>query len=162
MRAGENDLATITAVGVHSQDTRVLFDYWAFVALTSTILVTDPVLRARTAGGTSYVGLHAILAAAHDGTLLDLPGVRPDQRAPVVTALAIISHLLRRYAPEPLVGLDHWRFAFALSSATMPSSSLTARPRSHSSCSRCSPGSEHCSRSRSPRSIICFRRQRTR
>ena len=46
----------------------------------------------------------------HDGPSY-LAGVRPDQRAPVVTALAIISHLLRRYAPEPLIGLDDWRFA---------------------------------------------------
>jgi hypothetical protein len=62
------------------------------------ILITDPVIRVRTRDGTKPVGLHAALALAHNGQLIDLPGMRADQRAPVVTTFAILSHLLRRYS----------------------------------------------------------------
>jgi hypothetical protein len=44
----------------------------------------------------------------HDGTLIDFPGMRPDQRAPVVTALAILSHLLRRYSPSSPTTPKDW------------------------------------------------------
>jgi hypothetical protein len=62
------------------------------------ILVTDPIIRVGTRDGTCAVGLQDVFALAKDGNLIDLPGMRADQRAPVVTALAIISHLLRRYS----------------------------------------------------------------
>jgi hypothetical protein len=62
------------------------------------ILVTDPIIRVRTRDGTNTVGLHDVLALAQNGVLVDLPGMRADQRAPVVTALAILIHLLRRYS----------------------------------------------------------------
>jgi hypothetical protein len=72
------------------------------------IVVTDPIIRVRTPDGTKHVGLQDVLARAHDGTLIDLPGMRVDQRSPVVTALAILSHLMRRYVQSPLVTSDDW------------------------------------------------------
>jgi hypothetical protein len=72
------------------------------------IFVTDPTIRIRTPDGASHVGLHEILARAHNGTLIDLSGMRADQRAPVVTALAILSHLLRRFSQASLVTSDDW------------------------------------------------------
>src|SRR5262245_8706027 len=72
------------------------------------ISVTDPIIRVRTPHGTQHVGLHDVLAHAHDGTLIDLPGMRIDQRSPVVTALAILSHVLRRYATPSLLAPDDW------------------------------------------------------
>jgi hypothetical protein len=79
----------------------------------SVILVTDPVLRVRTVTGTARVGLHELLHLAHTESLIDLSGVRADQRAPVVTALAIISHLIMRYSPSVPVTADDWRAALA-------------------------------------------------
>jgi hypothetical protein len=72
------------------------------------ISVTDPIIRVRTPEGATLVGLHEVLAHAHDGTLIDLVAMRFDQRAPVVTALAIISHLLRRYVAAQLSTPDDW------------------------------------------------------
>src|SRR5262249_53153711 len=72
------------------------------------VLVTDPLIRIPVPHGTTAVGLQDALARSHDGTLIDLPGMRSDQRAPVVTALAILSHLLRRYSASPLVTSEAW------------------------------------------------------
>src|SRR5258706_3534954 len=72
------------------------------------ILVTDPIIRLLTPSGPRTVGLHEVLARVHDGTLTDLSALRSDQRSAVVTALAIISHVLRRYAPAPLVTAEDW------------------------------------------------------
>jgi hypothetical protein len=72
------------------------------------ILVTDPNIRVRTPDGTQKVGLHEVLARAHDGSLTDLFAMRADQRSAVVTALAILSHVLRRYATSPLVKAGDW------------------------------------------------------
>ena len=79
----------------------------------SAILVTDPILRVRTVAGTAHVGLHELLHLAHTGGLIDLPGVRADQRAPVVTALAIIFHLVMQYSPLAPATADDWRDALA-------------------------------------------------
>lgn len=75
----------------------------------SPITVLDALIRTRTKAGASTVGLHEVLQFAHVGELHDLPGMRADQRAPVVTALAIISHLIRRYAAVPPSTADEWR-----------------------------------------------------
>ena len=72
------------------------------------VLVTDPIILVRTAEGVRLTGLHEVLCQAHTGTLIDLSGMRADQHAPVVTALAIISHLLRRYSPSPLATAEDW------------------------------------------------------
>jgi hypothetical protein len=79
----------------------------------TSILVTDPILRVRTVTGTAHVGLHELLHLAHTGSLFDLPGVRADQRASVVTALAVISHLVKRYSPSVPATADDWRDALA-------------------------------------------------
>jgi hypothetical protein len=72
------------------------------------ISITDPIIRVRTASGINAVGLHGVLAHVHNGALIDLPGVRADQRAPVVTALSIFLHLLRRYSSASLASADDW------------------------------------------------------
>jgi hypothetical protein len=72
------------------------------------IAVTDPIFRVRTSSSSAVVGLQEVLAFANNGTLIDLSGMRADQRASVVTVLAILSHLLRRYSPSKLVTTDDW------------------------------------------------------
>jgi hypothetical protein len=72
------------------------------------ISVTDPIIRVRTASGIDIVGLHDVLKRVHDGTLIDLSALRADQRSPVVTALAILSHVLRRYSSSSLVSAEDW------------------------------------------------------
>ena len=62
-----------------------------------TISLLEPVLRLRTSAGVSQASLSEIMSRCVDGSLLDLPGMRMDQRAPVVTTLAIFIHLERRY-----------------------------------------------------------------
>jgi hypothetical protein len=79
----------------------------------SVIRVTDPILRVRTVTGTARVGLHELLHLSHTEGLIDLLGVRADQRAPVVTALAIITHLVMRYSPSVPATADDWRDALA-------------------------------------------------
>jgi hypothetical protein len=71
-------------------------------------VVTEPLIKVRTPTGVTAVGLHDVLHLAHAGQLVDLPSMRADQRAPVVTALAIISHLLRKYAGRALSTSDDW------------------------------------------------------
>jgi hypothetical protein len=62
-----------------------------------TISLLGPVLRLRTSAGASQASLPEIMSRCTDGSLVDLPGMRLDQRAPVVTTLAILIHLERRY-----------------------------------------------------------------
>ena len=62
-----------------------------------TISLLGPLLRARTPTGVSQASLPEIMSRCVDGSLVDLPGMRMDQRAPVVTTLAILIHLERRY-----------------------------------------------------------------
>src|SRR5215207_368010 len=75
---------------------------------TAPTLVTDHIIHVRTNNGTSAVGLHEALALVQTGGLIDLPGMRADQRAPVVTALAILSTTLRRYSRHELTTADRW------------------------------------------------------
>jgi hypothetical protein len=79
----------------------------------SVILVTDPILRVHTVSGMAHVGLHELLHLAHTQSLIDLSGVRADQHAPVVTALAIISHLVMRYSSSVPATADDWGDALA-------------------------------------------------
>ena len=62
----------------------------------------------RTPDGTNVLAAREVLARAHDGSLTDLFAMRADQRSAVVTALAILSHVLRRYATSPLVKAGDW------------------------------------------------------
>ncbi len=41
-----------------------------------------------------------VLKCAENGSLIDFPALRPHQRVPVVTFLAVLLHLLRRYVPD--------------------------------------------------------------
>jgi hypothetical protein len=70
--------------------------------------VLNPIIRVRTSAGVSRAGLPEILELCRRGLLLDLPGMRADQRAPVVTTLAVILHLEDRYESkvEDVVCLD--------------------------------------------------------
>jgi hypothetical protein len=61
------------------------------------ISLLEPVLRLRTSAGVSQASLPVIISRCVNGSLVDLPGMRMDQRAPVVTALAIFIHVERRY-----------------------------------------------------------------
>jgi hypothetical protein len=62
-----------------------------------TISLLAPVLRVRRSARASQASLPEIMSRCVDGSLVDLPGMRMDQRAPVVTTLAILIHLERRY-----------------------------------------------------------------
>jgi hypothetical protein len=68
----------------------------------------SPIIRVRTPDGVSRAGLPEILELCRSGSLLDLPGMRADQRAPVVTTLAVILHLEDRYRTKvgDVVSLD--------------------------------------------------------
>ena len=68
----------------------------------------NPIIRVRTPDDVSRAGLPEILELCRRGSLLDLPGMRADQRAPVVTTLAVILHLEDRYGTkvEDVVSLD--------------------------------------------------------
>ena len=77
---------------------------WGFMA----VIVTEAIIRVRTSDGARAVGMHEVLFHVQCGSLIDLPGMRADQRASVVTTLAIISHLLPRYSHSPLTTADDW------------------------------------------------------
>ena len=62
-----------------------------------TISLLEPVLRLRTSGGVSEASLPEIVGRCQDGALVDLSGMRVDQRSPLVTTLAILVHLELRY-----------------------------------------------------------------
>jgi hypothetical protein len=68
----------------------------------------NSIIRVRTPDDVSRAGLPEILELCRRGSLLDLPGMRADQRAPVVTTLAVILHLEDRYGTkvEDVVSLD--------------------------------------------------------
>jgi hypothetical protein len=71
-----------------------------------TLPLLDPIIRVRTPVGVSRASLPAVLGYCRDGSLLDLPGMRADQRAPVVTTLAILTHLEDRYKVKVEDALD--------------------------------------------------------
>jgi hypothetical protein len=58
------------------------------------------------------IGLFGIMAAAARGELIDLPGVAAHQRAPVVTVLAILMHVLARYAKVDRASESSWARAW--------------------------------------------------
>lgn len=67
--------------------------------------LTDPLF---TATGGQRLSLFDLLATIADGQPLELNRLRPHQRAPVVTALAILMTALRRYASGPLSSPADW------------------------------------------------------
>jgi len=52
----------------------------------------------RTRRGLTLGSIADVVASSEDGILTDLPGMRPHQRGQVVTGMAIITHLTRRYS----------------------------------------------------------------
>jgi len=64
------------------------------------MLVSDPIWTVRDAPGNKLsVGLFDLLAMANGGQLVDLPNMAAHQRAAVVTTLACLAHVLKRYEP---------------------------------------------------------------
>jgi hypothetical protein len=60
--------------------------------------LADPIFKATLKAGRTDLGLFDLMAAAARGDLIDLPGMAAHQRAPFVTVLAILMHVLARYA----------------------------------------------------------------
>jgi hypothetical protein len=57
-----------------------------------------PIFTVTTADGRKAYGLFGLLAAIARGEVVDLPDMAAHERAPVVTVLSIVMHLLARYA----------------------------------------------------------------
>jgi hypothetical protein len=74
--------------------------------------VAAPIFAATTANGTKDCGLFALLAAAARGEIIDLPGMAAHQRAAVVTVLAILTHVLARYAKIDRASENSWATAW--------------------------------------------------
>jgi hypothetical protein len=67
---------------------------WSMNALRS---VAGPVFTASLRQGRTECGLFDLMAAAWRGDLVDLPGMAAHQRAPFVTVMAILMHVIARY-----------------------------------------------------------------
>jgi hypothetical protein len=65
-----------------------------------------------TAEGVKSYGLFELLATASRGRLVDLSGMAAHQRPPVVTVLAIIMHVLARYADVDRNSESSWAEAW--------------------------------------------------
>ena len=72
----------------------------------SDLKVSDPVFTLQRTDGTEKGGLFDLLEAVLAGERIDLPMVRAHQRAAVVTTLAVIGHVLRRYGNASLA--EEW------------------------------------------------------
>ena len=64
--------------------------------------LADPIFRLRTRERDQLGSLFEVMACAADGTLIDLPSMQAHQRAPVVTALAVMMRAIELYAGHPL------------------------------------------------------------
>ena len=74
--------------------------------------VASPIFTATTADGRKDYGLFGLLAAASRGEVIDLPTMAVHQRAPVVTVLAILMHVLARYAKVDRQSESSWARAW--------------------------------------------------
>jgi hypothetical protein len=76
--------------------------------------VADPIFRATTANGRKDYGLFGLMAAAIRGEreLIDLQGMAAHQRALFVTVLAILMHVLARYANVNRASEGSWAQAW--------------------------------------------------
>jgi putative ABC transport system substrate-binding protein len=89
--------------------------------------VAAPIFTATTAAdGRKEYGLFGLMAAAARGELIDLPGMAAHQRAPVVTVLAVLMHVLARYTSHndrlPALAVDLVRRPLtAIVTSTTPS-----------------------------------------
>jgi hypothetical protein len=71
-----------------------MITHW--IAIASVLL--GAIFTATTAEGVKSYGLFELFATACQNRLIDLSGMAAHQRAPVVTVLAVIMHVLARYA----------------------------------------------------------------
>jgi hypothetical protein len=74
--------------------------------------VAAPIFTATTTDGGQNYGLFDLMAAATRGELIDLPGMAVHQRALVVTVLAIMMHVLARYAKVDRISEISWAQAW--------------------------------------------------
>jgi len=74
--------------------------------------VAAPIFSVTTTGSIKSYGLFGLLAAAARGELIDLPAMAAHQRAPVVTVLAILMHVLSRYANVDRTSESSWVMAW--------------------------------------------------
>jgi hypothetical protein len=77
--------------------------------------VSGPVFQAITPNGTKaygLCGLFVLFAIASRGELIDLPGMAAHQRASLVTVLAILMHVLARYAKVNRASESSWARAW--------------------------------------------------
>jgi hypothetical protein len=75
-------------------------------------LVTDPIFTADTAGGRKEFGLFELMTSAVRGELIDLARMAAHQRASLVTVLAILMHVLSRYAKVKRTSASSWADAW--------------------------------------------------
>ena len=71
--------------------------------------LADPIFRLRTRKRNQLGSLFDVMACAADGTLIDLPSMQAHQRAPIVTALAVMMRAIELYATHPLTMASDWR-----------------------------------------------------
>jgi hypothetical protein len=74
--------------------------------------VAAPIFTAATADGRKSYSLFGLFATVARGELIDLPGMAAHQRAPVVTVLAILMHVLARYAKVDRASESSWARAW--------------------------------------------------
>jgi hypothetical protein len=74
--------------------------------------VASPIFTASTADCRKTYGLFGLFAAAVRGEVIDLPWMAIHQRAPVVTVLAILMHVLARYAEVDRTSERSWATAW--------------------------------------------------
>jgi hypothetical protein len=74
--------------------------------------VADVIFTVTLRKGRRSCGLFGLMAAAAGGELVDLPGMGAHQRAPVVTVLAILMHVLARYAKVDRASGKSWASAW--------------------------------------------------
>jgi hypothetical protein len=74
--------------------------------------VANPIFTAIYRAARAEIGLFDVMAAAARGDLLDLPRMAAHQRAPLVTAVAILMHVLAKYAKVEREDAQSWALAW--------------------------------------------------
>jgi hypothetical protein len=74
--------------------------------------VADPIFQLQTSDGPRGGGLFEVMAGAARCELRDLPGMRAHQRPAVVTVVAVLMHLLARYAQVDRSVAESWHTAW--------------------------------------------------
>jgi hypothetical protein len=92
----------------NKESDRLPVDGWGAVPNT----VADGIFTIALRRGQRSCGLFGLMATAAGGELVDLPGMAAHQRAPVVTTLAILMHVLARYARVDRASEKSWARAW--------------------------------------------------